>query len=113
MEVLGDHPVIDVDGPIPDYLWETHTPPVTPAGRPIRRGIAVATLAEALAAIGTGRVVSPIGSYSADSRMRRDITFVPIADGPILRYAPVWRSANETTLVRAFVQAARDARNTK
>jgi hypothetical protein len=86
---------------------------VTPAGRPIRRGIAVATLAEALAAIGTGRVVSPIGSYSADSRLRRDITFVPIADGPILRYAPVWRSANETTLVRAFVQAARDARNTK
>jgi DNA-binding transcriptional LysR family regulator len=108
MEDLGDHPVIDVDGPIPDYVWEAHTPSVTPAGRPIRRGTAVSTLSEALTAIAAGGVVSPIGSDPAASRLRRDITFVPITDGPILRYAPVWRSAAETSLVRAFVQAAGD-----
>ena len=32
MEDLGDHPVVDPDGPIPDYFWESHTPSVTPSG---------------------------------------------------------------------------------
>jgi DNA-binding transcriptional LysR family regulator len=112
MEDLGDHPVVGLEGPIPDYVWEAHTPSVTPAGRPIRRGIAVATLEEGLTAIGAGSVISPVGLYVAASRLRRDITFVPITDGPILRFAPVWRSAGETALVRAFVQAAGDAQNT-
>jgi DNA-binding transcriptional LysR family regulator len=106
MEILGDHPVVEPDGDIPDYLWEAHTPSVTPAGRPIRRGTPVATLEEALTAIGAGVVVSPVGRQAADSRRRPDIAFVPIADAPILRYAAVWRSAGETPLVRAFVEAA-------
>lgn len=112
MEVLGDYPVIDADGPIPDYLWEAHTPPVTPAGRPIRRGTAVTTLNEAFSAIAGGGVISPIGVDAARTRRRSDVVFVPISDGPLLRYAPVWRSAGENSLVRAFVQAATDARNT-
>ncbi|OKI53643.1 hypothetical protein A6A27_32400 [Micromonospora sp. CB01531] len=46
---------------------------------------------------------------SRQDRQRRDFTFVPNTDGPILPCAPVWRSAGHTALVRAFVQAARDA----
>jgi len=110
MEDLGDHPVVYPDGPIPDYVWEAHTPLATPAGRPIRRGTAIATLEDAFTAIGTGSVVSPIGAFAAGSRLRHDITFVPLKDGPIMRYAPMWRSAGETSLVRAFVQAAAAAR---
>jgi DNA-binding transcriptional LysR family regulator len=106
MEDLGDHPVVDLEGPVPDYVWHAHTPAVTPSGRPIRRGTTAATLEEALTAIGAGRVVSPVGSYAAASRQRRDLAFVPIADGPVLQYAPVWRTAAATTLVRAFVHAA-------
>ncbi|MBG0561456.1 LysR family transcriptional regulator [Actinoplanes aureus] len=109
LEDLGDYPVIDVDGPIPDYVWAAHTPFTTPAGRPIRRGTAVTTLNEALSAIADGGVVSPIGSYAATARLHPGITFLPITDGVALWYAPVWRSAGETTLVRAFVQAATDA----
>jgi DNA-binding transcriptional LysR family regulator len=112
MEDLGDYPVVWLDGPIPDYLWEAHTPSMTPAGRPVRRGSAVTTLEEALTAIATGSVISPIGSFAAASRLRRDITFLPITDGPILRYAPVWRSASENALVGPFVQAAGDAQKT-
>ncbi|WP_328653560.1 LysR family transcriptional regulator [Micromonospora sp. NBC_00330] len=106
MEDLGDHPVVDLEGPVPDYVWQAHTPAMTPSGRPIRRGTTAATLEEALTVIGTGSVVSPVGSYAAASRQRRDLAFVPITDGPILRYAPVWRSAAETTLIRTFVHAA-------
>ncbi|MFF4808121.1 LysR substrate-binding domain-containing protein [Micromonospora chersina] len=109
MEDLGDHPVVYPDGPVPDYVWEAHTPSVTPAGRPIRSGVAVATLAEAFTAISAGAVISPVGSYSAVSRVRRDITFLPIVDGPVLRYAPVWRRTGVTPLVRAFARAAADA----
>ncbi|MEV6375481.1 LysR family transcriptional regulator [Micromonospora musae] len=112
MEDLGDYSVVYPDGPIPDYVWEAHTPSVTPTGRPIRRGIAVATLAEAFTAVAAGDVISPIGLDSAASRLRRDIVFLPITDGPILRYAPVWRSGGETPLVRAFLQAAADTQKT-
>ncbi|GAA0478624.1 LysR family transcriptional regulator [Paractinoplanes deccanensis] len=108
LEDLGDYPVVHPDGPIPDYVWQAHTPAVTPKGRPVRPGVTVVTLAEAFTAISTGRVISPIGSYSATSRLRRDITFLPLTDAPLLRYAPVWRSAGETPLVRAFVRAAAD-----
>lgn len=111
MEDLGDHPVPWLEGTIPDYMWEAHTPSATPAGRPIRRRIGLATLEEGLTAIAAGSVVSPVGSYAAASRLRRDITFLPITDGPILRYAPVWRRTSETPLVRAFIQAAKDTRS--
>ncbi|MEU5564752.1 LysR family transcriptional regulator [Micromonospora musae] len=112
MEDLGDYSVVYPDGPIPDYVWEAHTPSVTPAGRPIRRGIAVATLAEALTAVAAGGVISPIGSGSAASRLRRDVIFLPITDGPTLHYGPVWRSDGETAQVRAFLQAAADTQKT-
>ncbi|MFG2107675.1 type 2 periplasmic-binding domain-containing protein [Micromonospora chersina] len=69
-----------------------------------RRGIEGLTLE-----VRTGEVISPVGSYSAVSRVRRDITFLPIVDGPVLRYAPVWRRTGVTPLVRAFLQAAADA----
>jgi DNA-binding transcriptional LysR family regulator len=111
IEELGDYAVVYPDGPIPDYVWEAHTPPVTPAGRPIRRGIAAATLEEAFTAIAGGSVVSPVGADAAATRRRGDITFVPMTGGPILEYAPVWRITSETTLIRAFVQAAGDAQN--
>ncbi len=110
LEDLGDHPVVHPEGPIPDYVWEAHTPSTTPAGRPIRRGLGIATLEEALRAIADGGVVSPIGSDAASTRQRGDIVFLPITDGPVLHYAPVWRSGGETALIRAFVQAAAEAR---
>ncbi|XVU30415.1 LysR family transcriptional regulator [Actinoplanes sp. CA-054009] len=112
MEDLGDYPVIHPDGPIPDYVWAEHTPPVTPSGRPIRTGMGVTTLAEAFSAISTGAVISPIGSFAAVSRRRDDVTFLPLTDAPVLRYVPVWRAAGETSLVRAFVRAAGDALQT-
>ncbi|GIF73030.1 LysR family transcriptional regulator [Asanoa siamensis] len=109
LEDLGDHPVVQVDGPIPEYVWEAHTPSVTPSGRPVPRGIAIGTVEEALTAVGAGGVVSPIGAYTAASRVRRDVTFLPITDSHTMRYALVWRAGAETSLVRAFVQASRDA----
>ncbi|GAA3768975.1 LysR family transcriptional regulator [Micromonospora maritima] len=110
LEDLGDHPVVHPEGPIPDYVWEAHTPSRTPSGRPVRRGTGVVTLEEAFRAIAGGTVVSPIGSDVASTRQRGDIVFLPITDGPVLHYAPVWRNGGETALVRAFVRAATEPR---
>jgi DNA-binding transcriptional LysR family regulator len=109
LEDLADHLVVDVEGPVPAYVFQAHTPLVTPSGRPIRRGLAVTTVEEALTAIGSGAVVSPIGAHTAASRRRHDVIFLPITDSHVMRYALVWRASAETSLVRAFVQAAEDA----
>jgi DNA-binding transcriptional LysR family regulator len=111
MEDLGDYPVLYPDGAIPDYVWEVHTPPVTPSGRPIRRGAPVATVEEAFSAISTGTVISPIGRNVAATRARHDIVFLPLADEPVLHYAAVWRTAATTPLIRAFAQAVTDSRS--
>ncbi|WBB56275.1 LysR family transcriptional regulator [Verrucosispora sp. WMMD573] len=112
LEDLGDHPVVYPEGPIPDYVWEAHTPSTTPAGRPVRRGLGIVTLEEAFQAIAGGSVVSPIGSDVKATRQRGDITFLPITDGPVLRYAPVWRKGGENALVRAFLQVLTKAQQT-
>lgn len=109
LEDLGDHPVVYPEGPIPDYIWEAHTPSTTPTGRPVRRGLGILTLEEAFRAIAGGSIVSPIGSDVASTRQRDDIVFLPITDAPVMGYAPVWRTSGNTPLVRAFVQAAAEA----
>jgi DNA-binding transcriptional LysR family regulator len=109
MEDLGDYPVVGLDQPMPDYVFGAHTPFVTPSGRPVHRGISVTTVEEALTAVASGAVISPLGSFAAAVRRRDDLVFIPIIDQPTLEYVPVWRTAAETTLVRAFLAAARDA----
>jgi hypothetical protein len=78
-----------------------------------------ASLGEPAATSVSGRSSAVLSRTAARSRepiprrrhAGRDITFLPITGGPILRYAPVWRSTSETPLVRAVIQAADDARS--
>ncbi|NUT35339.1 MAG: LysR family transcriptional regulator [Hamadaea sp.] len=93
---------------IPDYWEYAHTPRTTPAGHPIHRGVAVATVEEALTVIAAGDLVALIGRHAVTSHPRPGITYVPVSDAHHLRYAPIWRTAAESPLVRAFAQAARD-----
>ncbi|WP_262403644.1 hypothetical protein [Actinomadura sp. CNU-125] len=37
-----------------------------------------------------------------------NLVFVPVRDAPPCRWALVWRTANETLLLRAFAQTVRD-----
>lgn len=108
LEMLGDYPVLYPDGPVPDYMWDAHSPPVTPSGRVIQRGIVAATVEEGLGAVASGRVVSLVRGFAAASRHRPDLVFVPLVDRPVMRYAPVWRAAAETALIREFLRACAD-----
>jgi hypothetical protein len=91
-----------VTGNAPGHGWDLHVPPRTFSGRPVLRGVDVATFQELLALIAAGQSVE---RYHA----RTDIAFVPLDDAPITEVAVVGRTQGLTARVRAFADAARDA----
>ncbi|WP_030464644.1 LysR family transcriptional regulator [Kitasatospora sp. NRRL B-11411] len=108
MEVLGDHRVPRVEGPLPAY-WESTVLPVrTPAGRPVLRGPAVSTFYEVLALVATGSVVCPVPDEGRRYHAQPDIVFLPLHDAPPVRWGLVWRPDRATPLVHALAEAATD-----
>lgn len=91
---------------VPEY-WEASLNPFhTPSGRPIPRGPAVATWQEVLAVVSAGAAVVPIQAEASRYYAWPDIAYIPIHDAEPSQWALVWRTAGETTLIRAFAEAA-------
>jgi DNA-binding transcriptional LysR family regulator len=108
MEDLGDWVVPQSTSPVPAY-WEAGLQPFhTPSGRPVRRGPKIATWQETLTRAAAGDCVVPIQAEAATYYSWPGIVFLPITDAPLGEWALVWRTAGETTLIRALVQVARD-----
>lgn len=94
LALAGDHPWADREavpvedlagsdllhrvGDAPDYWTAAHTPPATPAGRPIPSTRGVATLQEGLALVASGHhtmlVCRPLSEHST----RTDVRFLPV-----------------------------------
>jgi DNA-binding transcriptional LysR family regulator len=106
LEDLADCFVPAPTNPVPDYWVAALSPFHTPSGRPIPRGPVVTTWQEVLAAVSAGTAVSPIQAEASRYYAWPDIAYVPIRDAPPSRWALIWRTAGETSLVRAFAQAA-------
>ncbi|MET7344591.1 LysR family transcriptional regulator [Streptomyces sp. NPDC005547] len=105
LEVLGDHMVPRVDGPLPAYWESAVLLDRTPAGRPVPRGPAVSTFYEVLALVATGRVVCPVPDEGRRYHAPPDIVFLPIHDAPPVRWGLVWRTDHATPLVHALAEA--------
>jgi hypothetical protein len=56
-----------------------------------------------------GEVITPIQAEAAHYCPCPGIVYLPIRDAPSGEWAPVWRAAGETPLIRAFVAAAEHA----
>lgn len=95
-------------GPIPSYMEEAINPFRTPSGRPIPRGPRVASFQEILTTVSSGAAVVPVQVEAARFYPWPSLAFVPIRDFPPSQWVFVWRTAAETPLIRAFVQAAAD-----
>jgi DNA-binding transcriptional LysR family regulator len=108
-EELADETVFGLTGDAPAYWWDFHMPPVTPGGKPVRRGQAVATFHELMSLVAAGLGVAPVAASAQRYYARPDVAFVPCPDLPISEAALVWRAAGETNRTRAFVQATEDA----
>ncbi|MFI1366733.1 LysR family transcriptional regulator [Streptomyces griseochromogenes] len=94
---------------LPAYMEEALNPFRTPSGRPVPRGPQISTWQEALTAVATGQAVASVSGDIADFYPWPNLAFVPIVDAPPARWAPVWRTAAESPLVRSFTQALSDA----
>ncbi|MEY9211796.1 LysR family transcriptional regulator [Thermobifida halotolerans] len=109
LEDLARDRVFAVATPAPAYWWDFHVPPVTPSGRAVERGPAVATFQELLAHIAAGHGISPVAASVARYYGRPDIVYVPMPDAPHTEVALVWRAQDVTARVEAFIQVTADA----
>ncbi|MDX6743942.1 LysR family transcriptional regulator [Actinocorallia sp. A-T 12471] len=109
LEDLGDCAVVEGQS-IPAYMEEVFNPWHTPSGRPVRRGPKVTTWQEALSAVASGQATAGVTAEVADLYPWPSLAFVPIRDAAPCRWAFAWRTSAETPLIRAFAQAAADAR---
>ncbi|MEV4176651.1 hypothetical protein [Nonomuraea sp. NPDC049709] len=55
-----------------------------------------------------GEAVAPAHAHAARYFTRPGIAYVPIRDAPPARWALIWRTATESTLIRALARVAAD-----
>ncbi|MEU0276088.1 LysR family transcriptional regulator [Streptomyces sp. NPDC006307] len=107
-EDLAGLPLLTIDGDLPPYRRELHSPARTPGGRPIGRGPAVTNLQEALMMVAGGRGGLLAAAHLATYHAWPGVTYVPLAGAAPLGYGLVWRAADATGAVREFVRTARE-----
>jgi DNA-binding transcriptional LysR family regulator len=99
-----------VTGPaVPTSMEETFHPYFTPSGRPIPRGPVVNSWHEIMSTVAAGRAVAATASDVVRFYPWPNVVYVPIRDVPKCEWAFVWRSTNETPLIRALADIAADA----
>ncbi len=110
VEVLGnDHGVATARPHLPEYWEDAYIPFQTASGRPIANRLHVNNFEEILMLISTRQMVHPIGAHAIRYFARPDITYLPLADAPDIRWGLIWRSDNESPLVEALAQVVRHA----
>ncbi|MFD3534134.1 LysR family transcriptional regulator [Streptomyces sp. NPDC058664] len=108
LEAFADHGVVGPDGPQPDYFENAFVPFSAPSGRAIERRFPVTTLDQLYTLVAAGEVIHLLGDQVTRFYARPDITYLPVRDTPFLRWGLVWRSDNDSPLVRAFVRTAHE-----
>lgn len=107
-EDLGDCTVLTGTA-VPPAMEETFHPRHTPSGRPIARGPAVSSWHEQINTVADGQLVCGVAGEAALFYPWPGIVYLPIRDATPCQWALVWRTANETPLIRALALAATDA----
>ncbi|MFE1559207.1 LysR family transcriptional regulator [Streptomyces sp. NPDC058734] len=107
LEVFADHGVIGGESLQPDYWEDAFMPFYTPSGRTIDRHLCSAGDLDSLfMIISSGEAVHSFASQVTRFHVRPDITYLPLHDAPKLRWGLVWRSDNDSPMVRSFVRIA-------
>ncbi|WP_039640269.1 LysR family transcriptional regulator [Streptomyces sp. 769] len=108
VEDLGDHCAF-LPGRLPTSMQAAFQPFHTPSGRPIPRGPQPSTWHEILGLVTAGQGVVGVAQDAALFYPWPGLAFIPIRDMPPVRWALVWRSADESPLIRALSYAATTA----
>ncbi|OXR39741.1 HTH-type transcriptional regulator GltC [Nocardia cerradoensis] len=102
MEDMADAPLLVVDGDIPQHWMDAIFPARTPAGLPITHVAAAVYWQEILTMVAAGRGVSTVSLRARHFFQRPGLAYVPVRDGPPIRYGLTWRRNCETARIRAF-----------
>ncbi|WP_369392448.1 LysR family transcriptional regulator [Streptomyces sp. CG1] len=105
VEDLGDHCAF-LPGRLPASMEAAFQPFHTPSGRPIPRGPLPSTWHEVLGLVTAGQGVAGAARDAALFYSWPGLTFIPVRDMPPVRWALVWRAADEGPLIRALSYAA-------
>ncbi|MEU5216733.1 LysR family transcriptional regulator [Streptomyces sp. NPDC020807] len=105
LDDLAGLPMILPEGANPRYWIDHHYPRRTPSGAAVGRGPTAATWQEVLAHVSAGRGVAPGAALGASYHPRPGIAYVPVHDAPPVEYGLAWRTASDSALLRAFVEA--------
>ncbi|MCU1643349.1 MAG: LysR family transcriptional regulator [Nocardia sp.] len=108
LEVFGDRGVFSPTAPMPDYWEDAVSPFYTPKGRTIDRVTPISTLEDILTTAGMSGAFTSGMSHIARYYQRPGITYLPITDSRLVRWAPVWRSDSESERIRAFARIVRE-----
>jgi hypothetical protein len=106
VEDLGDEEVHQNAPGFPAEVYDAIVPPVTPAGRPIRRTYPWTDDEDVLTAVARGQIVHP--SFAGmPLATRPDLVHVPIRDLPPLPVGLIWRTVHHNARIRALAATAR------
>ncbi|RST07668.1 LysR family transcriptional regulator [Streptomyces sp. WAC07149] len=108
LEALADHGIVGPDGPQPDYFEDAFVPFTAPSGRTIERKFLVTTLDELYTLVADGEIIHLLGNQVTRFYVRPDVTYIPVRDTPLLRWGLVWRSDDDSPMVRAFTDIAHE-----
>ncbi|WP_199546463.1 LysR family transcriptional regulator [Streptomyces sp. N35] len=108
VEDLGEVPLLQLEGALPDYWREHHVPTRTPAGRAIPQGPSVTNMQEALMLIAGGKGALLAPAHTATYYARPGVAYVPFSDAEPVHYGLVWRAGQAPGPVEAFVRTARE-----
>ncbi|MEV4504185.1 LysR family transcriptional regulator [Streptomyces klenkii] len=105
VEDLGDHCAF-LPGRLPASMQAAFQPFHTPSGRPIPRGPLPSTWHELLGLVTAAQGVVGVARDAALFYPWPGLTFIPVRDMPPVRWALVWRTADESPLIHALSHAA-------
>lgn len=105
IEELAVFDAFHCPGTMPDYVWDEVVPPVTPAGRPIRRRHRLGTTGDMIDLVSREGAVH-ISLLSLADIAPPSVRVVPIHDLPPAPVAVAWVDGRADERVRAFVTAA-------
>ncbi|WP_405494850.1 LysR family transcriptional regulator [Nocardia sp. NBC_00511] len=90
----------------PDYWTAAAVPFFAPSGRPISRTAHAANFQDLILLVAAGKAITPVHAHAARYYSRPDVTYIPMPDVPLARWALTWRRSAETDLIRDLAATA-------
>ncbi|MFF5209319.1 LysR substrate-binding domain-containing protein [Streptosporangium sp. NPDC000396] len=107
LEAVSDFRHVMAD-PAPGYWKDRYVPEFTPKGRSIDRTAVVNSLQDIFMHTALGETVTLFPVHVTRYFPRPDIAYLPVNDMDALPYGPVWLSAAENDMIRAFARVVGD-----